>query len=328
MRMVCPFAKELSMPNIFAHACMGRQTRALLPKAHQGRLGEAQQAFDFSLQGSDFFYYYNMAPLRPNTRIAQYGRRIHKTRISPWFRSLLYQCLALDGRQRSTAGAYLAGYLCHYALDTCCHGYICHYCGKSANHTKLETLIDQKLLQVQGIDQKNYAPSQYLEAGEAKTTIAQLYQNALREAHGESVSLKRIQLAMDSFQRFYQKHEKNQGRHYRHYRRLENLLAGGYPLMTRVLMPPESDDRDYLNLSHQIWCKPWDVNDTSDADFLQLTRQACEKAAVYIQALFAAMDCPEKAEEALVLWGDLSLLTGEACKTDLPQNHRSHRFFA
>lgn len=60
---------------------------------------------------------------------------------------------ALPASLRAGAEAYLLGFVCHFALDSACHGYIEHKIAVSGvTHTEIESEFDRSLLLAQGIE--------------------------------------------------------------------------------------------------------------------------------------------------------------------------------
>lgn len=295
------------MPNLYAHYFTGMDALQLLPPSTARRL--MPDPYRFGLQGPDFLFYYNAAPLRPNPRVAALGSAIHRRHVGEFLSAMLDFVLLESGRRQQAAASYMAGFLGHYALDTIAHPFVYYVTKTSKYHTMFETLADNKLLALRGETLHTLPADRVVDAGSHKGLIAELYSYAVGRAHGNAVSTRTLVKAMDSFRRFMALLDDPQGKHYRHYKRLEKLLLG-YPVLTRAMHPPVIDGRDYLNLEHREWHKPWDNRFSSTDSLPDMMAAAARLHAEYVQALYAALDSGSK-QAALQLYGQKSLLTGE-----------------
>ena len=132
------------MPASYTHYRFGCDVLAALPEALQAKLMPHRSLFDIGLHGPDIFCYTN--PLVKNP-VARLGYAMHK---HPG-QSVFGRFLALyDGS--AEAFAYLAGFLCHFALDSLCHGYLTQMEALGMSHARLETQLDRSLMLQDGKD--------------------------------------------------------------------------------------------------------------------------------------------------------------------------------
>lgn len=110
------------------------------------------EAFITGAQGPDPYYYHVLGSLSQRARFI--GDRLHDTRINIMFAA------AIDYVQRHPSPwleAYVAGFLCHYALDRHLHPYVYHHVGiydekhpettaMRGLHLKFERAIDKLLI--------------------------------------------------------------------------------------------------------------------------------------------------------------------------------------
>ena len=103
------------MPSHYAHYVFGRQVLAALPLSLREEAEGHADAYNAGLQGPDLFFYYH--PLRKNP-VRREGVAIHHRSGLKFFlpaREILEQENTPDRR------SYMAGFLCHYMLDSICH---------------------------------------------------------------------------------------------------------------------------------------------------------------------------------------------------------------
>ena len=100
------------MPDIVQHHAFGTEVREAL--APEIRKYLAEQPYIFALYGPDPWFMYR--PVKPRQGR---GRRMHTTRTGEFLRALALQ--AKTGTAPRETFSYLAGFLCHYALDSVAH---------------------------------------------------------------------------------------------------------------------------------------------------------------------------------------------------------------
>ncbi|MCD8382383.1 MAG: zinc dependent phospholipase C family protein [Clostridiales bacterium] len=136
------------MPTTYAHLYFGRRAEPLLPDAAAKAVRENRQLYDIGLHGPDILFYYQ--PLERNP-VGRLGGAMHDRPAREFF----YPARAVyaSAENREGALAYLAGFLCHYALDSACHGYIEKKLKVSdLTHGEIESEFDRYLMQQDGKD--------------------------------------------------------------------------------------------------------------------------------------------------------------------------------
>lgn len=121
------------MPDIVVHTSFGAEalehTQADVDRA----------VYDFGLLGPDpyLFYRFFVPPFR--NRVNRYSAVMHRERTGDFLTEL-----ANRAKQNGEVFSYLAGFLCHYALDSNTHPYINRKAkGSSAMHMAIEHRLDQ-----------------------------------------------------------------------------------------------------------------------------------------------------------------------------------------
>ncbi len=134
------------MPSAYTHLKFGQEVLERLPQALSERLRGEDALFRLGLIGPDFLFFYR--PAVPNYVISL-GRRIHA------HAGLHFLAHGADALRRSGFSdrhfAYLCGAICHFVLDSACHGFISafteHY---DVGHIELENSLDRALMTLDG----------------------------------------------------------------------------------------------------------------------------------------------------------------------------------
>ena len=136
------------MPAIYAHYSFGKKVFRQLPNDLKKIAGTYKREYLAGLQGPDFLFFYN--PLRKN-RYGELGSRIHKEEAAV-FLERAAKILRVTGME-SPEGAYVMGFICHFMLDSSCHGYVTQMIGETGeSHTEQETEFDRYMMEQDGKD--------------------------------------------------------------------------------------------------------------------------------------------------------------------------------
>lgn len=106
------------MPAMYAHLRFGQEVRKLLPSHLNEMIQPFQAAFDIGLQGPDILFFYQ--PYKKN-KISTLGSNLHKQYASHFLNNAR-PILALAHFKE--AHAYILGFICHFILDSSCHGFV------------------------------------------------------------------------------------------------------------------------------------------------------------------------------------------------------------
>ena len=134
------------MPNYYAHMKFGDKVLEELPRELAGRIGREKEAFHLGCLGPDPLFFYH--PIRPNG-VRREGVRMHRQSALPAAERLRR---AIEAGVPMAAG-YGAGFLCHLALDSACHGYVDgRAAGGPISHMAIEGEYDRMLMERDGLD--------------------------------------------------------------------------------------------------------------------------------------------------------------------------------
>ena len=134
------------MPNYFAHLIFGGKVLQSLPQPLAAQIREERAAFHLGCLGPDPLFFYRPALPNPYRRE---GMKMHAENAAPAF-----QRLALAIREGlPQAGSYAAGFLCHLALDSACHGYVDRRAAQGPiSHMAMEGEYDRMLMELDGLN--------------------------------------------------------------------------------------------------------------------------------------------------------------------------------
>ncbi len=127
------------MPAIAAHYQLGQMALALLPNDLASPLKDEQPLFALGCQGPDLLFYYQ--PWHQNP-ISSYGHFLHNQKAADFIAPLL-NSRTLTKKQQ----AYLAGFICHYALDKAAHPLINRLKPDGIGHRFIESAFDYIIIE-------------------------------------------------------------------------------------------------------------------------------------------------------------------------------------
>ena len=134
------------MPSTYAHYRMGQEVLKQLSEPVQKIIMENKQLYDIGLHGPDILFYYH--PLASNP-VNSIGYELHERTGKEFFDSAAK--VIRDGSDKKKHLAYIYGFICHFALDSTCHGYIDEKIAQSGIlHTEIEVEFDRSLMEKDG----------------------------------------------------------------------------------------------------------------------------------------------------------------------------------
>ncbi len=160
------------MPSNFAHYLFGQQLLPTLPDYLQQIIQPNLKLYQIGQHGPDIIFYYR--PFLPHS-VSRVGFQMHKFPARYFFEQAR-DTVSLH-QQDPRLLAYTLGFLCHFILDSNCHGYIYQKIkdGK-VSHVELETEFDRMLMVQQGIDPLNTNATDHLPVDqELSRIIAQIF---------------------------------------------------------------------------------------------------------------------------------------------------------
>lgn len=141
------------MPTTYAHWRFGDRCIATLPEELQEIINKNRDIFNFGVHGPDIFFYYDC--LKHND-VNKFGSNMHDIPFNETLKAIRPIYKKIDDKQ--AAVSYILGFICHFTLDSYCHGYIerkeetSKETDKPTTHGILESQFDKYLLIKDGYD--------------------------------------------------------------------------------------------------------------------------------------------------------------------------------
>lgn len=140
--------REKIMPSTYAHYRMGQEVVKQLSDPVREIIMENKELYDIGLHGPDILFYYNPLKVDPVNSIG-YGLHEHSGK---YFFERAAKVIENSSRKKEEL-AYIFGFICHFALDSTCHGYIDEKIAKSGiSHAEIEVEFDRSLMEDDGLD--------------------------------------------------------------------------------------------------------------------------------------------------------------------------------
>lgn len=159
------------MPSIYAHRRFGNSVLRLLPQEIAEEMKEYYDYFALGLHGPDPLFYYK--PFSSNPINAQ-GYAMHEAPANGFFAKAKSVYDERGGKRRDRA--YLYGFLCHFALDSECHGVVnAQMKALSATHSEVESAFEYFLLERDGKDPLKTETQDHLHPTEKVCDVAAAY---------------------------------------------------------------------------------------------------------------------------------------------------------
>ena len=278
------------MPDMAVHAVFGREVRAGLPEEIRTLLAEGP--WHLALFGPDFWFLHPTADQRQNR-----GRRMHTTRTGAFLTALARK--AREGKSRAEIFSYLAGFLCHYTLDSVAHPYIIGQTAepgaRPGSHRAFEHSLDILEMKRQGFwGRKHPLTGELLPSLRLPGSMAE----DLDAVYGQVYGWKGCTGLLNRYagqMRFL-------------YRLMESRGGPGVFLarstrssLLRSLSYPESyyEGTDVENTEHRLWANPFDPALTSRESFADLKERARQDAVRMTVAAYRYLCADDADGEAL-----------------------------
>ncbi len=145
------------MPNVLTHGLMANQTKQQMSESRVlSAIKAHENVYLFGSNGPDFLFYFNVWPWLDQdkaTCVGDIGELMHREKINAFVDTMV----AIAQKQTSKENqdimiAYIAGYLCHWALDSVTHPLVFYRSGDlmgkaKYDHYRYESAIDSKIVQ-------------------------------------------------------------------------------------------------------------------------------------------------------------------------------------
>ena len=279
------------MPDPFTHYIFGQKVLEQLPPPIRQTI--RADVFDRALQGPDpfsclGFYGGKRRSMRNRSGI------MHKQRTGTF---LLEIAREAQNEPSPALFSFLAGFLCHYALDRTAHPYIIGKGGESfgdaatlpyrSGHVRLERAIDCRYLRAYFKKEpwKTFFPRLIFKAKQYPEELRGPLDRIFREVYGWEQSFDTFNAALRDEAVFYRVMQDPWGiiRFLLRPLRTKKTLYAVYSYYKREI---DSAQVDYVNESHAPWHHPFAPEQRFEASFSELFEQSLGDATAMIDAAF------------------------------------------
>ena len=299
------------MPDIAMHHSFGQEVRDALPREIQEFMTEVP--FTFALYGPDIWFMH-----QPWVRRQGRGRRMHTTKSGAFLMALARR--TRNGSAPRETFAYLAGFLCHYALDSATHPYIIWQTTRTwpsvRAHRDLEHALDVLLVKREGYwGEKHPLTDHHYPKLTLPACLADDLNAVYAEVYGWPDVYSLLNRCFARYRLFFRALERP--------RSFLTFLARLIPTARLRSLPHAASaflDRDVLNLSHCSWHEAYDPRETFTESFPDLYEKAKSEAVRMITDCYAFVRNSVMTEEDLrQSLGNRSYLSG--LPVDDPRNY-------
>ena len=274
------------MPSLITHSLAAKNILKQTNNSLTTVINSNIKSFLLGSNGPDLFYFYHTFPWSSKinkNEVYDIGTYFHFQNINRAFQLALERTKKLNN---DTVTSYMAGWLCHYALDRNCHPFIFHFAGPTGeSHRRLEATIDSYILDyVLHTDIKTFKPYELLSyTKEDIQAIYDLYSDiVLKLCHFSLTS----EIISDSLRDLKQTYSLLHDPYNIKIKAIQLIEKVPYSLTGTIIPCHPNRHYDVMNIKHNEWVNPVDNTMISTDDFYSLFHNGIQDGAQLLQ-LFA-----------------------------------------
>lgn len=156
------------MPASFTHYAFGKAVLEQLDDSEiKNILLTHRELFDIGLHGPDILFFYKPYKLKGYSRI---GHIMHEKPAYPFFNNAKKRIEKQENREKSFA--YILGFICHFVLDSMCHGYVQQIIEETKiSHLEIEAEYDRRWLIKEHLDPLRYPLTKHIHVNKENSEI-------------------------------------------------------------------------------------------------------------------------------------------------------------
>ena len=270
------------IPNVVTHGLMALD---VFNELEHSRVQEAidahPKAFLLGSNGPDILFYYKVFPWQDqelNKIISDYARVVHTKHINDFYNQALDFIIKTKDEERKTVLiSYLAGHFLHWSLDSLAHPFVFYRSGElkgrgKFNHYQYESMVDALMLTyVKKKDMKSLKAYRFVDVDSyEKRVISSFYQQMLADVFGIYTKPEIISSAITSFKSILRFLYDPRNIVTPVLSKLEDKVSQPGAFTSHIVNSKIDAEFDVLNLKHEVWANPTDINDTSTTSFIDL----------------------------------------------------------
>lgn len=314
------------MPGLITNYLFGeRAYQSLSPNYLKEIIRKNPNAYRMGLQGPDIFFYYLSYYMR--TRKNNICNVLHEKSTGLFIDNLLEYAMILDTEECEVCLAYIAGFLCHYALDIHTHPYFRYRVERDLSehqerqnspfyYRRLETLMDTLLLKRLNHmepSQLNLEALVYINKKERRI-ISDCLVYSLRTTYHYRISRKTILKVIRSVRNTCIFLQSNPQLRQRFVRFIDKRLPFTPSKTCFIYTEYEGDPSDYLNETKQTWYSGKDMQPRNES-FYDLLSDANIFSTQILETMDDYLAWHGSLENLDQIIGSRSYYTGEPCQS-------------
>lgn len=291
------------MPNVLTHGLMAQQIKKQLSEQKiLAAMDAHQDVYLFASNGPDFLFYYNVWPWLDQKRakeVGDHGELMHHEKINEFIDTMIAIAQKQDNeKNKQIMIAFIAGYLCHWALDSVAHPFVFYRSGdlkgkQKYDHYRYESAIDSKIVQLV-YQQKlsKYPTYKFMNMKPyQEKVVAFLVSHAHQKVYQSTLTKQECLTCM--------KHAKQVLRVlfdpydvlYPIMRTFEKIIhKEKTPFTSHMVRATMNHYYDELNMDREAWFNPTDPSEVHHESFMQLFEQSIGRAKLALKALDKMLD--------------------------------------
>lgn len=276
------------MPNVVTHGLMALDVYNQLETSRvKSAIKAFPKAYLLGSNGPDILFYYQALPWQNqelNQKIADYGHVVHSENINEFYNTAMEFVLSIkDERRQDILISFMAGHLQHWALDTLAHPFIFYRSGplegkRPYDHYRYESMIDA--LMVTYVKRKrlqNLKAKRFLDVSdEERRVIASFYQRLLDAVFDIKISPQVIEDAIKTFKKSLTYLYDPNNVAFNLVSRLEKRFGTPWKYSSHIVSSKIDAKYDVLNLKHEAWSNPTNVDEVSTQSFVDIYNQSID----------------------------------------------------
>ncbi|MDR1643997.1 MAG: zinc dependent phospholipase C family protein [Clostridiales bacterium] len=306
------------MPAVTAHYLFGQ---AVLKKMEGAKIetiaATCPGAFNIGTQGPDIMFF-----ALGDKQMNKWGDEVHSGASALYQATMSFTRAQAPSWEKDAFLAYMAGFLCHYALDCSAHPYIFYRSGFSdedgglakqgeRRHRLLESIIDAVVVEkITGKDMYEMNIGKVIElSGKERKAISAPLANCMRTAFGYDRDPADFAKGMKDMSFVYKVLRDKNGKKKKALE-IVDLIIRDHGLLSALVGAPYDEDIDWINEERSTWTFPWDDSIEMNFSFHDLFNRAAEDAVIYISAYCKAVFKEMDPKIALSIIGGKNFSTG------------------
>lgn len=276
------------MPNVVTHGLMALDVYNQLEYSRvKSAIKAFPKAYLLGSNGPDFLFYYQAMPWQNkemNQRVADHGHVVHQKNINEFYNTGLEFILNVkDEHRQSILISFMAGHLQHWALDSLAHPFVFYRSGplegkRPYDHYRYESMIDALMVTyVKRRRLQDLKAKRFLDVNEEeRRVIASFYQRLLDKVFDIKEDTQVIEDAMKTFKKSLTYLYDPNNIVFNLVSRCEKRFGTPWKYSSHIVSSKIDAKYDVLNLKHETWSNPTNINEVSTQSFVDIYNQSID----------------------------------------------------